>query len=83
MTEPKIKTLFLYEDTADSSCFFELEGDYSHLNNVYINGTDSTDAQQAELTELLLKDEKPYFKLPKLDAPTRDWAHFVKCGFLA
>jgi len=83
MTEQKIKTLFLYEDTANGTFFFELEGDYSHLNNVYINDTTSTDEQQAELTELLLTDREPYFKLPTLEAPTRDWAHFVRCGFLA
>lgn len=32
-----IKTLFLYEELPEQSFFFELEGDYSHLNGVYIN----------------------------------------------
>jgi hypothetical protein len=56
------KTLFLYEVLPDESFFFELEGDYSHLQGVYINAVHPKDttrekweALQDELSNLIYR----------------------------
>lgn len=83
-TPPRIKTLFLFEDTGSDSSFFELEGDYRHLNNVYINAGDADDAdKEDELDKLVYKRLTGRFMPDKLLEPTRDWTYFVKCGFIA
>lgn len=92
-----MKTLFLYLEIPERSFFFELEGDYSHLNGTFINGTDDH-AKWDELTALVhrtpeeieafkaanptVKDnDKIYLKVTPLNQPTKDWDHFVECGF--
>jgi len=83
------KTLFLYENGHESAFFFELEGNYSRLNDVYINGCpfEGQDENEYEklcdgLNNLVSLPDEPYWKVTKLDTPTKDWTYFVKCGFL-
>ena len=77
MTE---KTLFLYDRQGEGkNFFFELEGNYSHLDGVYINGCYDEDLTD-ELMKLLF-DEAGEFIVEPLEIPTRDWTYFVKVGF--
>ena len=93
------KTLFLYQSFDNSPLFFELEGDYSHLHKVYINGChpdeDKLDADDPKLVQLKeeyknLADELDQLaytsdgklKITFIDKPTKDWDHFVECGYL-
>jgi hypothetical protein len=83
-----MKTLFLLELHGKApSLFFELEGDYSYLNEVEINGYESTEEQQNELMGLLYgNDSDPfpnfYYIITTLKKPTKDWDHFVKVGVI-
>jgi hypothetical protein len=90
LTASPVKTLFLYEAELGSK-FFELDGDYSHLHEVFINGVppkDDMDDEEFyalidELSALVYdKDNEHKFKPMELAEPTRDWTHFVKCGCL-
>lgn len=77
-----MKTLFLYEETHHENYFFELEGDFSRFNGIYI-GQMGNDALQDELTSLIYTEAgeiRDHIK--RLEVPTKDWAFFVKCGFL-
>jgi hypothetical protein len=60
--------------------WFELEGDYSHLNNIYINGEDD----QTKIDELcdLVYDKEGKHKIQFISGPTKDWDFFVECGFI-
>ena len=75
-----MKTLFLFIDVNDAtdSFFFELIGDYSHLNETFINAAED-EAKNDELTSLVY-DHEGSLKVIQLAAPTSDWTHFVKVG---
>lgn len=85
-----VKTLFLFEEMPEISTFFELEGDYTRFNDIYINATGPKGkaAQAAyeklttELSTLVYDPETGNKLIPTLDAPTKDWTHFVKCGMI-
>jgi len=84
-----VKTLVLFELIPDESYFFELEGDYSRFNGVYINmnapkGVDKEEHEKLsnELNDVMY-DKNGNNRVTdalKLKAPTKDWTHFVKCG---
>ncbi len=76
----KEKTLIRFEycpDEGQQNCYIELEGNYSHLNKVIINGPDWEKAD--ELMALIL-DEKCDLKVKGLIEPTRDWDYYITCG---
>jgi hypothetical protein len=90
-----VKTLFLFEDESGAH-FFETEGDHSGFHDVYIGadvpeGVPHTEEQYEELQEALAlffygpPDENGEvegdFILDEIEAPTKDWDHFVRCGF--
>ena len=77
----KEKTLFLFELFDSDSFFFELEGDYSRFNGEYINSSSTADNIANELS-LLVYETDGEVKVTKLSKPTKDWTHFVKCGFI-
>lgn len=93
-----MKTLMLYWDGSDDLTpkFIELDGDYSRLNNIYINGyldmdddnpagrakRDHHQSLQDELSNLVLDARTGRIKLPILNQPTKDWDFFIHCGFL-
>lgn len=81
--------------------FFELEGDYSHLNGTYINGChpdedklDSDDPKLVQLKEeyetkieilhdmVYHQDGTHKVKFLEPNQPTKDWDHYVECGFI-
>lgn len=70
--------LFELVGNSDSSFFFELEGDYSHLNKKYVNSDPWSETK--ELNDLVY-DEKGNYKVETLEQPTKDWDVFVRCGF--
>lgn len=69
----KERTLFLFENH-DESFFFELEGNFKHLNNTYIGEDQSMN--EYELERIIYIDKN--FK--KIEEPTKNWTYFVKCG---
>jgi len=84
------KTLFLFKADYFKPEWFELEGDYSHLNKVYLNAVRPEDAdpadwkrKQEELSNLLYgADAYEKLKVTFIAQPTKDWDYFVECGFL-
>ena len=76
-----IKTLFLFEEVPSRSFFFELEGDHSEFNEIYINNMGEELLQQ-KLTSLIYDQDTGALLIKELKEPTRDWTHFVKCGFI-
>lgn len=84
-----MKTLFCYIDNEKlTPDFFELEGDYSHLHDVFINS--NNEELWDELTKIInsvyswgLEDiETIDQEIILLKEPTKDWDHFVVCGFI-
>lgn len=75
-----MKTLVLFEEVPVKSFFFVLEGDYRHLNNVYINAGHNEE-KAAELNALVYTSEG-VVKVDELDEPIKDWDYFIKCGFI-
>ena len=73
-----MKTLFLFEEIPEDSFFFEVEGDYSDLNEVYVNSSD--DEEKVMSLNRVVYDSEGDYKVKALDKPTRDWDVFVKCG---
>lgn len=81
--------------------FFELEGDYSHLHGVYINGEpehktypDVSADEHARLVSdheikvdilndmIYHQDGTHKVKFLEPNQPTKDWDHYVECGFI-
>lgn len=73
------KTLFLWQEDAFAPQWFELPGNYSHLNGTYIN---STEAPLADELYDLVFDADGKHKVTFIDGPTKDWTYFAACGFL-
>lgn len=76
-----MKTLILFTINNHEPCFFELKGDYSRFNGIYINN-DTHLKLENELNSIIFDEITGSFKLDLLEKPTRDWNYFVKCGFL-
>lgn len=75
-----MKTLFLFEEVPEESYFFELEGDYSNLNDIYINS--SSDKEKVQLLSELVFTSDGIIKINKMKEPTKDWDIFIKCGLI-
>jgi hypothetical protein len=90
------KTLFLFEDEAGAH-LFEIDGDHSRFHDVYINAEvpegdardeETYEALQQELCDLIYYDEDSEggeageLKPDEIEAPTKDWDFFVRCGFI-
>lgn len=75
-----MKTLFLFikDYNTEESFFFTLEGDYSRLNNVFIDCFVLTEKWR-ELENIVFNEDNT-IKVDKLEQPTKDWDFFVKCG---
>jgi hypothetical protein len=79
-----MKTLFEMEFYGNEpSMFFQLEGDYRHLNDVTINLNHENSPQrlQDELYDLIdniVYDSESIIAV--LKEPTKDWDYFVKVG---
>jgi len=56
-----MKTVFIYDQVLEAPIqFLVVEGDYSHLNNCYINSMDCTDEQADEINKLIFKPDWTY-----------------------
>jgi hypothetical protein len=79
-----MKTLFNFIISGPGgvrSFFFELDGDYRHLGDVYINRFEDDDKQD-ELDSIVYFPKSYEVKVNKLEEPTKDWDYFVKCGLV-
>lgn len=82
------KTLMMFEGFGDGdTVFFELDGDYRHLDGVILNGgapkgmsEKKYDRLVDELSALVYHADSGDMKLTQLREPTKDWDHFVRCG---
>ena len=70
------KTLFLFIDYQDKDdvFFFEKEGDYSHLNNTFINAGEN-EKKENELWDIMKESIERLCVMP-----TKDLDFFVKTG---
>jgi len=91
------KTLIAYNTLEETVKFFEIEGDYRHLDGVIIGacapGTAKLDWDSLECEQLQAAYEKLGDELvkllcledgtgrPRLKEPTKDWDYFIQCGF--
>lgn len=48
-----MNTIIIFSDFQNSPVFFVVEGDYSHLNEVYINEASATPQLQDELNDVI------------------------------
>lgn len=82
-----MKTLIMYNQfnsfisNVPEILFFELEGDYRHLDQVFINSGDNL-SKEDELFKLLILEETGEFLHRWKSAPTKDWDFFISCGFI-
>jgi hypothetical protein len=65
-------------ESIDSFYFFELKGNYKHLDDSNCEDTFQTDKRNKELSFIMRCE--PFFK--KLYKPTTDWDYFVTCTLL-
>jgi len=77
-----MKTLFLFLEFPEEIFFFELEGDYSKFDGVFIGSAEDDETLQEQLCALVYNEETGDFLQKKLGAPTKDWDVFVRCGAL-
>jgi len=79
-----MKTIIIYDQCGEHAIqFFVVDGDYSHLNNVYINNTEDQ-AKTDELSDLLYGEDgriqlKAYKKFPIKAA--KEGANVIVAGF--
>lgn len=81
-----MKTVLIYDQCGEASIeFYILDGDYQHLDRVYINGAEEEQEKQDELSALLY-DNKSQKKLKaRMTFPTNaviDGAAVIVAGFL-
>lgn len=70
-----MKTLVLYFTEEYACIFFEVEGNYSHLDNTFINS--SNENEWDKLLSIIPEDQDKW-----LDEPTKDWDFFITAGFV-
>jgi len=67
-----MKTIFIYDQCCQEDIkFFVLDGDYSHLDKIYINESSDTEEEeqkQDELNALLFDPDNGQFKLLLIDS---------------
>ena len=69
-----MKTLVLWCD--EDAKFFELEGDYHHLDGIWINSGASLKLED-ELFGIVYNAATDEVKVKLLDKPTKDWDFFI------
>jgi hypothetical protein len=67
----KTKTVIIWDEVGDQIRFFVADGDFSHLDGVYINDSDSDDELLDELKGLIYNDNYST-KLQPLDSFPQD-----------
>lgn len=78
-----MKTCFCWDTVGEEQPqFFELEGDYTHLNDVYINNTASAENLKDELNKLVYDQETGDYIVDMQSQPSKDWDVFITCGFM-
>lgn len=56
-----MKTVFIYDQVLEMPLsFLVVDGDYSHLNNCYINSMDCTEEQADEINKLVFNEDWTY-----------------------
>lgn len=81
-----MKTALLFLEIPESHKFFILDGDYTHLIDVYI-GLCSDEDKQTELSDLIFDNNAGDFRhapvsIEDFEAAIRDGAKFIVCGMI-
>lgn len=86
-----MRTAILFEEVnGEGISFFVLDGDYSHLDKVYINAhnDEETEIKEDELNDLFY-DEEGRFRFDRDTITLKDWVkiasiceHVIECGFI-
>jgi hypothetical protein len=80
-----MKTVFIWDEMVGEIKFFVVDGDYRHLNNIYINGSDD-DEKLDQLNEILAYDDAGKPKVTMLTEfpaqDVKDGAFVIVAGFL-
>lgn len=76
-----MKTQFCFSNFEDPPVFFQLDGDYSHLDNVFTNDLSGDRLKEDELSELLWNEDGSW-KVERFVIPTKEWDYFVRVGVL-
>lgn len=80
-----MKTVFIWDEMQGEMKFFVVEGDYRHLNNIYINGSDD-DNLVDQLNEVIDYDAEGNPKVIMLTEfpvqDVKDGAFVIVAGFL-
>ena len=81
-----VKTVMIYDQLDASIKFLVLDGDYKHLDGIYINASDQDEKLQDELSNLLYDPQNGQDRVTLLtEFPTqavRDGAEVIIAGFL-
>ena len=86
MAETLRKTAFIY-NTGEEMRYFILEGDYRHLNGIYINSVEDDEAKQEELVLLVYDSSNGHYlvefvPLDVFASEIRHGADLIECGCL-
>ena len=77
-----MKTCFCFNDTSDLRVFFfVLEGDYSDLDDTFINADDCDETRQNQLNNLVYNEDGTY-KVDRFIFPPKEYDYFIHCGFV-
>lgn len=82
-----MKTALIYSEDYDLiPQFFVIDGDYRHLNNVFINGVDQDETKTDALNSLMYSEDGKHRHTPvtleQFAAAIREGAEPIVCGFL-
>ena len=82
--EKKFITAILFEEIPEESNFFLVEGNYKHLNKIYINSNSKEKDLVKELTALIYDDEGGKKLESKSVLSNKDrWDLMIKCGIFS
>lgn len=78
-----MKTAIIYNQFEERISYHVIDGDYSHLHNVYVNGGE--EEKEDQLLEII-QDSEGYAKkgkvsIDKFSQAISDGARLIECGF--
>ncbi len=77
------KTVFVWHNMGDATIeFFDIDGDYSEFNGIYLGLANQDEYKQNELSAIYENHKEFYSMCDQMNLPTLDYSriHIIHCG---